>query len=286
MKTIFTSVFSILTFFNMVYSQDEKQTLIGLRINPSETYDIIYADKNGTPDLNDSRRINSEVYYRIINVPQKTMPDGVTYQMITIPSGKKTNLSQDSANLRKTEVSRDKESVNSSDFDKDFWIDKAVLDKSSPEYRNDKTKELFTGVLTAPFKYRPKLGSAPESILEGEFNIATFIGYRIPIRKMSDYYFVPFGFAGITTLNYNSANNSRITTNTQETGAGISYGLGFSLRMGNISPGVVFGWDKGTGNLGGGFLYSDKMWISFSLNYDFFKVDPNPSKLGQKKKVI
>ena len=80
-------------------------------------------------------------------------------------------------------------------------------------------------------------------------------------------------------MNYNSANNENIIdADKLENGTGLTYGLGLSFKFGAISPGFIVGWDKGFGDLGSGFKYNDKAWISFSVNYDFFK--PNKTSEG------
>ncbi len=118
--------------------------------------------------------------------------------------------------------------------------------------------------------------------MDGDFNIAPFIGWKWRLSSARPFYIAPFGFAGVTTLNFNSANNTQIIeADRLENGTGLTYGIGLSFRFGSVSPGFVVGWDKGFGDLGSGFMYNDKAWISFSVNYDFFK--PAKNSEGEQK---
>lgn len=258
------------------FGQDEDANVDaprGLRIVKNGHDYLIYADNNLTPNFNDYRKLNSQVYFRKVIFPIKE-ENGKKYQLITIP-GPNKNKGQDEMEKRKdgtTIYPRTGKTVDKEDYDKFFWIEEEVIEKYTSIEHYKYANDVFSGLLTAPFKYRFKLGNSPEAIIDGDFNVAPFIGWKWRVSSQRPFYVSPFGFAGITTLNYNSANNKLIIESDRlDNGAGLTYGIGISFKFGKISPGIVIGWDKGFGDVGTGFLYNDKAWISFSVNYDFFK---------------
>lgn len=271
-------LFMLSTIF--AYGQDDSAIVdapLGLRIKRNGQDYLIYSDQNLAPNLSDYRKINYQVYFRKVDAPIKVV-DGKKYQMITIPgsSGKQDQNKIEKLVDGSITYPRAGQTVNKEDYDHNFWIDIELTEKQTdPEYYKY-ANDVFSGLLTAPFKYRLKQGNAPESLIDGDFNVAPFIGWKWRVSSVRSYYIAPFGFAGITTLNFNSANNSKITNSDKlENGVGVTYGLGLSVRLGNVSPGFVIGWDRGFGDTGSGFLYNDKPWISFSVNYDFFKSKKN-----------
>lgn len=254
------------------YSQDDPKldAPLGLRVKRNGLDYLIYADKNLEPNLQDYRKLNHRVYFRKVNIPIKVV-NGVKYQLITIP-GK----AMDKVDLQPT---RSGKIVGEEDYDKNFWIEEGNIGDNLDVERFKYANDVFSGLLTAPFKYRLSAGENADEIIDGDFNVAPFLGWKWRISSVNPFYIAPFIFTGITTLNYNSANNTLIMdADKAEVGAGLTYGLGISLKFGNVSPGFVLGWDHGVGNLGNGFVYKDKPWISFSLNYDFFKPSPTSSK--------
>ncbi|MEL6638817.1 MAG: hypothetical protein AAFW73_24710 [Bacteroidota bacterium] len=285
MKQIVTiailSLFTVLT----VLGQEENAPVdapLGLRIEKNGQDYLIYADQNLSPNFKDYRKLNYQVYFRMLDYPELERA-GKTYQLITIPgsSGK-----QDQAVIKTLAdgtvvYPRAGKTASKEDYDGNFWIETDIIEQHTATEYYKYANDVFSGLLTAPFKYRLKLGNAPAALLDGDFNIAPFIGWKWRLSSVRPFYVAPFGFAGVSSLNFNSANNSEITeTDRIENSAGLTYGLGLSFRFGDVSPGFVVGWDKGFGDLGSGFLYNDKAWISFSVNYDFFKPAKN-SEGGQ-----
>lgn len=276
MKKLFFLTVIMLFSSISIFGQEQNENLdapLGLRIKKNGKDNIIYADKNLNPNLEDYRKINYQVYFRKIDFPEKDL-NGIKYQLITIPGNSKK---QDQNTIKTLSdgsefYPRSGQTINEQDYDQNFWIKvDDIENNTNPEYYKY-ANDVFSGLLTAPFKFRLKVGDAPEAIIDGDFNIAPFIGWKWRISSEKEFYVAPFGFAGITSLNYNSANNDNILeADKLENGTGLTYGLGISLKFGAVSPGFIIGWDKGFGDLGSGFKYNDKPWISFSVNYDFFK---------------
>lgn len=286
MKKLLTISILIILSTLVAFGQDDNSRVdapLGLRIKRNGQDYLIYADQNLSPNFSDYRKINYQVYFRKVEIPEKEV-NGKKYQLISIPGS--SNKQDQSKNEKLVEGAvvypRAGRTVSKEDYDHNFWIEVEVIEKYVETEFYKYANDVFSGLLTAPFKYRLKLGNAPESLIDGDFNIAPFLGWKWRISSVRPFYIAPFGFAGVTTLNYSSANNTNITdADKLENGTGLTYGAGLSFRFGNISPGFVVGWDKGFGNLGSGFMYNDKAWISFSINYDFFK--PNKSSEGGQK---
>lgn len=246
---------------------------LGLRIQRNGQDYLIYADQNLSPNFNDYRKINYQVYFRKVEVPVQEI-NGKAYQMISIPgSGYKQGHSKIEKQVDgKAVYPRAGSIVSQEDYGHNFWIEVDVIENYTETEYYRYSNDVFAGLLTAPFKYRLKLGNAPESIMDGGFNIAPFVGWKWRVSSVRPIFLAPFSFVGITTLNYNTANNIRITDpDILENGIGITIGAGVSFKYGNVSPGLVIGWDRGIGYHGNGFMYNDKAWISISVNYDFFK---------------
>lgn len=266
----------VFSFFTITAQTTETTTSeldapLGLRVIRNGQDYIIYSDNNLIPYLTDYRKLNYQVYFRKLNFPEKDI-NGKKYQLITIP-GTSKNQNQNLNNLlAPPTISRTGKTVDKNDYDENFWIESEVVEKYTKSEHFKYANDVFSGLLTAPFKYRLKVGNVDESLIDGDFNISPFLGWKWRVSSTKPFYVAPFGFTGITTLGFNSANNSDITNPEQnENGVGLTYGFGLSFKFGDISPGFIIGWDKGFGNLGNGFIYNDKPWISFSVNYDFFK---------------
>lgn len=268
----------ILLFFLLFLSivgtaQENLDAQKGLRIIRGTTDHIIYADKDFEPNQKDYRKINYRVFFRKLDYPVKDL-NGKKFQLITIP-GTSNIKDEEKAHILpngKEVYPRSGKTIDQPDYDQNFWIEVEIIDtQTNPEYFKY-ANDYFSGLLTAPFKYRLKVGNAPESLIDGDFNLSPFLGWKWRVSSVNPFYVAAFGFGGVTSLNYNSGNNEKITDPEQlENGTGLTYGFGISIKLGNVSPGFIIGWDKGIGNLGSGFNYNDYPWLSFSVNYDFFK---------------
>lgn len=274
----FISVLSLPCFSQEPALDSEK----GYRMKKSTNDQRIFKNMDDKPNWKDWRKLNYRVYFRIVDAPT-VEKDGVTYQLISIP-GKNVPLSQEELkNFDNSKFPLSGSSINEKDYDMNFWIDSSAIEKYAGlehfKYEND----AFTGVLTAPFKLRLALGSSENTFIDGNFNVAPFFGWKFRLSKSKPHFVSPFVFSGITTLNYTSSDNSKISDpEIKESGSGITYGGGVAFRFGTVSPGIVLGFDHGFGNLGKGFEYNDKLWLSFSVNFEFFK----PKELEQTKAKI
>ena len=276
MKNLITLTFLVIFTSTFVIGQEQNENLdkpLGLRVKKNGNDYLIYADEELSPNFNDYRKINYQVYFRKVDFPEKEI-SGVKYQLISIPGNSKKQEEDDIKILADGPkfYPRVGKTINKPDYDGNFWIKVKDIEKNTNVEYYKYANDVFSGLLTAPFKYRLKSGNVTEAIIDGDFNIAPFIGWKWRVSSEKQFYVAPFGFAGVTSLNYNSANNENIFVAEKiENGTGLTYGFGISFKFGVVSPGLIVGWDKGFGDLGSGFKYNDKAWISFSVNYDFFK---------------
>ncbi|WP_428067485.1 hypothetical protein [Chryseobacterium gambrini] len=259
-KFYFFIVISMITFnikAQEELTKDYSEYPNGYRFKEGARDFIIYRDNNLKIDLSQHKIINSSVRFKLLNETTRDL-QGIKYVLIAIPTITKSKTTNN-------------DYIDSLDSGKSFWIKETDLKEENIDVNYQKWSQNFiSGILTAPFKYR--FGGSNESLIDGDFNIASFLGWKIRVTQIRSYYFIPFIFGGVTTLKYNSANNFKITdSSVEENGNGFTYGGGFSVRLGNISPGIIIGYDRGTRNMGSGFIYNNKPWLSFSLNYDFFK---------------
>jgi hypothetical protein len=263
----------------------------GIRIKKGNTDLVIYADNKMSPNKEDWRKLNHRVYFRLVNIPPVQF-EGRSHVMITIP-GNNRELSQEEKKMKSEGMfPLSGYSISAKDFDRNFWVDSITLANTELEteyfqYENSP----FIGTLTAPFKLRMAVGSSEESFMDGTFNVSQYFGWKFRISNSNPYFVSPFVFGGVTSLSYSSANNKGIVDATQkENGSGLTYGAGVAFRFGTISPGIVIGFDHGFGDLGRTFEYNDKLWLSFSLNFEFFKPkeaesDARFPKLNKMRKV-
>ena len=125
------------------------------------------------------------------------------------------------------------------------------------------------------------------TIQNGDVNLGTFLGVRLG-NKTNTVGFNLGGILGVSSTTMNSANNSGITDkSTSQSNTGLNYGVTLVVDVEKkFQVGIVGGWDHALGDLGKGYIYQDRMWIGFSLNYKFltFGGDAKTQSSNQKAK--
>lgn len=245
-------------------AQTEHNDIIGYRVK-NRTVQIIADDKD-SPNKMVIRILGSKFYFQKLD--NKIPVDNIYYRKIYVPGAQvEENKAFDFSKKNEPEI----EVFKNSDLGRYYWIKEDDMDDKllTPEYKKYQ-RSVFGSVITAPFKGRLKLGNAKGDFIDGSFNLGSTLGYRFTVDDKGISYYAPFIFGQVTTLNFTSANNSSIKDlNTTLSGSGYSYGAGILFKFAGVTPGFIFGFDHAFGDNGATFIYQDKAWISFSLNFDF-----------------
>jgi len=91
MKNLITLTFLVIFTSTFVIGQEQNENLdkpLGLRVKKNGNDYLIYADEELSPNFNDYRKINYQVYFRKVDFPEKEI-SGVKYQLISIPGNSK-----------------------------------------------------------------------------------------------------------------------------------------------------------------------------------------------------
>ncbi len=156
-KAITLTIIAMLTTM-LVFGQDENPTVdapLGLRIKRNGQDYLIYADNELSPNFKDYRKINYQVYFRKVDFPQKEI-EGKKYQLISIPG---SSNNQDQNKIEKLadgtiNYPRAGKTISKEDYDKNFWIEVKIIENNTDSEFYKYANDVFSGLLTAPFKYR------------------------------------------------------------------------------------------------------------------------------------
>jgi len=268
--------FALLIYSISVKGQDAQRVddIKGYRLKPNVNVYVYYTGKDNSFDVGRYRRLNNSVFFTRFTPDIEIVHDGTTYVQIIVPGTQTDNLNVDNGGP-----------ISSSDYDKPLWISKTSLDNLSPEYYKYRS-DIVLGALTLPFKFRPKLGNQAPSLIDGSFNVGPYFGWKWRLGNQRPFYLSTIISGGVTSMTYNSANNSGITDSEKaETGFGFQYCTGVVFDLYKVQLGIVGGADAGMGDLSNTFKYQNRLWFAFSLNFNFLapktneeanKNDPTP----------
>jgi hypothetical protein len=232
---------------------------------------LVYRDKNGAPDFSAYKYWDRFRWFFL--VPGKTAEvNGVKYVQIIIGNG--TKLFTD-----KPWSAQAATMVDTSDWNKPLWISNDDFNHKSVNNFPRFSRQMVYGALTVPFRIRPAVDDHASSIFNGDFNLGFFLGYRAAIGNKFGISLI--GSGGISSLSQNSSNNRTIKDTSTQSMFAVTYagGLIFDWAK-NLQFGVVMGADNGFDKLSAGYIYQNKWWIAFSLNYKFlnYKTDTKASQ--------
>ncbi len=154
MKQIFAIAFLSLFTALSLFGQDENSVIdapLGLRVKKNGQDYLIYANQNLSPNFNDYRKLNYQVYFRKVDFPEKDV-NGKKYQLITIPgSSQKQDQSEIKTLADGTVVyPRAGKTVSKEDYDNNFWIETEIIEKHTDTEHYKYANDVFSGLLTAP----------------------------------------------------------------------------------------------------------------------------------------
>ncbi|MBW4888757.1 hypothetical protein KXQ82_03490 [Mucilaginibacter sp. HMF5004] len=276
---------TMLIVFNCLAQEDGVPT--GYKLKHSMRLIKVYQDRNNKPDLADFNFWINDYWFKI---DKTEVVDRVEYIRITIP----TTISFNNT-TKKFEPEPHYENplrwrehgwpdgvpIDSDDFNSWLWIAKADFDEFKEDYFGKVPFQFVFSGMAIPFKYRPAEGTHASSILNGDINIGTFLGIRLPIFNNTGG--INFGGSlGVSSLPMNASNNHGILDNSSESISGFNYGAAviFDWQK-KFQIGLVMGYDHGVGDLSRSYIYQDKSWFAISFNYKFLDFDSAPSKPKQ-----
>ncbi|HXR85287.1 MAG TPA: hypothetical protein VN722_13320 [Hanamia sp.] len=261
----------------------------GYKLKISQNIIYVYRNVNDKPDLTVRNRWSNRYWFKVDNTSEGKYEDPITkekYMRITIPSNSRFD---DAKNEWTNETGynimvnwKKEEFIDGSDFNTWLWIRQVGFDALKVDYyRNIKGSFILSG-LTAPFKFRPNVGTQLNSVVNGDINLGSFIGFRF--AKGVNLGISVGGHFGLSSISLNASNNTGITGNSTETIQGFTYGYGVVIEVKKqFQIGILGGFDYGLGNLAKTYLYQNKNWFSFSLNYKFFDFGKKDSDTNKKE---
>ena len=234
---------------------------------------LVYRDDNGKPDKTVFKFWNKKFWFYL--VPNTTAEDDDNTQYVQIIIGNGTNAP--TIKPRDPNVAIE---ISADDFNQLLWIKKDDFDKKAVNNFPGFASQLTYGALTVPFRIRPSLGDHPSTIFNGDFNVGFFFGERFAFPNKK------FGISavistGVSSLNQNSSNNSGIKDTTSQSMMAITYGGGIIFDWADkLQLGIIAGGDNGFDKLSKTYVYQNKLWFAFSLNYKFldYKAKDAPTK--------
>jgi len=133
--------------------------------------------------------------------------------------------------------------------------------------------KITTGLLTIPFKLRPKQDTTNFKMTT-DVTLGPYFGITKRLSKRNNYYATIPATLGLSFINLN--NSTTTISNSSEIGVlpGFSWSSGLILQFDNFSLGYVFGQDYASG-IGSKWIYQGKTWHSFAIGYNFIKSDNN-----------
>lgn len=150
------------------------------------------------------------------------------------------------------------------------WVKKGKWYKNLlPEWRNYK---ITTGLLTVPFKLRPKQDMLNFNITT-DVTLGPYFGISKRISKKDPFYLTLPATLGLSFININNNTTTNMPVD-EEIGIvpGITWSTGFIFQFDKFNIGFLLGKDYASG-IGDQWIYQDKMWYSFAIGYSFTKPD-------------
>ena len=258
---------------------------------------IIYAyrDLSGKPDLSVRNQWDNRYWFKVDNTIR--YEDPITkekYIRITIPSARRFDDTKGAKGEWVTKTGynvtvnwKNEEFIDGSDFNTWLWIRQSDFDTLKVNYFTHISGSFVLSGLTVPFKFRPKIKGQDNSVINGDLNLGSFIGWRF--AKGENFGMSIGGFFGISSISLNASNNTKIKDSSTETIQGFNYGYGliFDVKK-QFQIGIVGGFDHALGSLANTYVYQNKTWFSFSLNYKFLEfnkkeLDTNKKEEGKAK---
>jgi hypothetical protein len=153
--------------------------------------------------------------------------------------------------------------IKKSDFDA---LDKT--DHYSTSWRKLRNFDLSFGVLTVPFKLRPKIDET-NFTLTTDITIGPYFGVTKRLSSSRRFYMTIPATLGLSFINIDNNNTSNVEfDNDISVVPGITWSAGLIFQLEDFNIGFVLGQDYASG-VGEKWRYNGELWYSFAIGYNF-----------------
>jgi len=279
-----------------VFSQQERMTSIELNSRTSfyevtPRYQLLI---DTVYHMNSGFRINPE--YDVIRI--KIDKEEEEYVIFTYPPFNKNKNGQQVNNDKKAKTNRngEKKSIGQDDHLSNYPVNKELfqiksdttiaingktfaMKKSdfdlinkttfySVSFKKWRNYNFSSGIMTVPFKLRPKIDTTNFN-LTTDITLGAYFGLtkRISSHKRN-YITIPVTL-GLSYININDNNTSNVIKDNSITVVpGITWSSGIVFQIEDFNIGLVFGQDYAS-SVGDKWLYNGEIWYSFAIGYNF-----------------
>ena len=153
--------------------------------------------------------------------------------------------------------------IKKADFDA---LDKT--DHYSTSWKKRRNYDLSFGVLTVPFKLRPKIDSTNFN-LTTDITLGPYFGLTKRLSSSRRFYMTIPATLGLSFINIDNNNTSNVNFDS-DIGVvpGITWSTGLIFQLEDFNIGFVLGQDYASG-VGENWRYNGELWYSFAIGYNF-----------------
>lgn len=157
---------------------------------------------------------------------------------------------------------------------KKLAIQKAKFDQLSKtdhyniSWKQPRNYSLSFGVLTVPFKLRPKIDSTNFKMTT-DVTLGPYVGLTKRISSKRRYYLTIPATLGLSFINIDNDNTSNVSFDS-DIGVvpGFTWSTGLIFQLEDFNIGFVLGQDFASG-VGDKWRYNKEIWYSFAIGYNF-----------------
>jgi uncharacterized protein YlzI (FlbEa/FlbD family) len=139
----------------------------------------------------------------------------------------------------------------------------------SVSFKKWKNYNFSSGLMTVPFKLRPKLNDSTEFNLTTDITLGGYFGLTKRISSSKRNYITIPATLGISYININDNNTTNVKKdNSIGVVPGITWSTGIIFQIEDFNIGFVLGQDYAS-SVGNKWIYNGKTWYSFAIGYNF-----------------
>jgi len=136
------------------------------------------------------------------------------------------------------------------------------------KFNKIKNYTLSSGLMTIPFKLRPKIDTTPFT-LTTDVTLGAYLGISKRLSPYRRYYItipVTLGLSYINIKDNNTYHESQESIDAVV--PGVTWSTGIIFQISDFNLGFVLGADYASGT-GSNWIYNKKIWYSFAIGYNF-----------------